>query len=223
MEALSIPVQQIARLYNEEGEEAFEEEERELLYSFVDREMLGSYDPFRSDNIKYAFWLKYDVFSERMEDFFLLWAKKGIQYPAVYAGAFLDNTYQAWYPGTVLRDGVKFRYFDITGWQDEFGSPKLPWLYEYYRGIHDENSYQRYPVVRLLFSIGFMFWTVLAAWFFGLWKKDRGILAALGLVLCVCITNFAGPVSDVRYYLLAFYVFPVCVGIFAGAGGRKHE
>ncbi len=76
-------------------------------------------------------------------------------------------------------------------------------------------------MVRLLFSIGFMFWTVLAAWFYGLWKKDRGILAALGLVLCVCVTNLAGPVSDVRYYLLAFYAFPLCVGIFAGTRAEK--
>lgn len=221
MEALSIPVQQLTRLYWEEGEEAFEEEERELLYSFVQKEMMASYDPFISDGMKYAFWLHYDTISERMGDFFLLWAKKGLQYPGAYVASFLDNTYQAWYPGTVLKDTRGYRYFDITGWQEEFGNPKLLWLYHYYKGIDDELTFQKYPVVRLLFSIGFMFWTVLAAWFYGLWKKDRGILAALGLVLCVCVTNLAGPVSDVRYYLLAFYAFPLCVGIFAGTRAEK--
>lgn len=218
MEALSIPVQQIARLYNYEGEEAFEAEELELLYSFIDKDMLPCYDPFISDGIKYAFWLHYDSIIEKKLDFFSLWAKKGLQYPTVYMMAFVDNTYQAWYPGTVLKDGRGSRYFDITDWQNEYGRPMFVPLYNFYKNIYTETSYQKYPIIRLFFSIGFMLWTVLIAWFYGLWKREWGILAALGLVLCVSITNLAGPVSDVRYYLLSFYVFPLSIGVFFNQG-----
>ena len=214
MEALSIPVQQIARLYNEKGEAAFEAEELELLYSFIDKEMLSHYDPFRSDAIKYAFWLHYDTISEKKREFFSLWAKKGLQYPGVYVTAFVDNTYQAWYPGTILRDTGRLRYFDITEWQNEYERPKFKPLYYFFKNIDAETSYRKYPVIRLFFSIGFMFWAVLTAWFYGLWRRAPGILAALGLVLCVSVTNWAGPVSDVRYYLLNFYVFPLSIGVF---------
>lgn len=216
MEAFSIPVQQIARLYRDKGEEAFDKEELEILYSFVDREMLSNYDPFISDSMKYAFWLHYDVISENWGAFWGLWVQKGLQYPLIYIEAFVDNTYQSWYPCTVLHDTKGFRYFDITEWQKEYGRPRMPWLYNFYCKIYREASYLKYPVLRMFFSIGFMLWTVLAAWFYGLWKRDRSILTALGFVLCISVTNLAGPVSDIRYYLLQFYAFPFCIAIFAG-------
>lgn len=53
-EALSVPCQQIARLYVEEGEEVFDSEEQELLYAAIEPEVLLTYDPVISDPIKYA-------------------------------------------------------------------------------------------------------------------------------------------------------------------------
>ncbi len=220
-EALSVPFQQIARLYQEEGEAAFTEEELELLYSGIEDSMLSGYDPFISDVIKYAFWRHLDTFLDRKWEFLGLWARKGLQYPGVYLNAFLDNTYQAWYPGTVLVEtsGVK-RYFMVTDWQEEYGRPQLPWLYDYYVGLSEEFSYAKYPVLRLFFCTGTMFWAALVAWFYGLWRRNRGIVASLGLVLWVCATSLCGPVSDIRYYLILFYMLPVCAGFLAG---RKRQ
>ena len=212
-EALSVPLQQIARLYVEEGEEAFTDRELELLYSLVDREMLWNYDPFISDNIKYAFWCHIDVMMERKWELAGLWAQKGLEYPGVYIASFLDNTYQAWYPWTVVIEGDGYRrYFLIPDWRETDGEPLLPALYDFFKNLNDEFSYARIPFLRLLFTTGTMFWVALIAWFYGLWRKDRGILAAMGLTLLVSATSLCGPVADVRYYLILFYMMPICLG-----------
>lgn len=215
-EALSVPLQQIARLYAEEGELAFSTEEQKLLYAAIEPEMLSTYNPIISDPIKYSFWRHLDIIMANKREYVLLWAKKGLQYPKIYLDSILDNTYQAWYPGTVIKDRNGYRYFNITDWQQENGKPYLPWLYSYYESICAECSYQKYPVLRLFFSIGAMIWTTIITWFFGLWRKDRHICWTLSLVLLVCVTFLFGPVSDIRYYLMVFYLFPVCIAFLFG-------
>ena len=222
-EALSVPFQQIARLYVEEGESAFNDEEQELLYAAIEPSMLLTYDPVISDSIKYAFWRHLDVMKENMWEYISLWARKGLQYPKVYLDSFLDNTYQAWYPGTMLKDKKGYRYFNITEWQEESGRPRLPWLYDFYKSIYFEGSYQKYPVLRLFFSIGAMMWMTIITWFYGLWKKDRNISKILSLILLVCFTLFLGPVSDVRYYLILFCLFPVCLAFLIGNPENNHN
>ncbi len=210
-EALSVPFQQFARLYVEKGESAFSREEQELLYAAIEPSMLETYDPMIADSIKYAFWRHLGALTENKWEYLSFWARKGIQYPRIYLDSFLDNTYQAWYPGTLLKDKKGYRYFDITDWQEEYGTPYFPWLYDFYRSIYLDASYRRYPVIRLFFSIGAMLWAALITWFYGLWKKDGTICWTLLLVLLVCFTFFGGPVSDLRYYLILFYLFPVCL------------
>ncbi len=212
-EALSVPFQQIARLYADEGESAFTDEELELLYAAIEPEMIRQYNPMISDVIKFAFWRHLDVIKENLWDFVSLWARKGLQYPKSYIDSFLDNTYQAWYPETVLNAMGQHRYFMITGWNEESGTPKLQGLYDYYASLNDTDSYAKYPVLRWFFSIGAMFWMLLITLFYVLWRKDKVMLKTLALVLLVSMTNLLGPVSDVRYYLILFYLFPICVGI----------
>ncbi|MCM1091256.1 MAG: DUF6020 family protein [Butyrivibrio sp.] len=213
IEALSVPLQQIARLYVEKGEEAFTDQELELLYSLADPELFTVYDPFISDNIKYVFRCHIDVMMERKWEFARLWVQKGLEYPGVYLDSFMDNTYQAWYPWTVVIEGDGYRrYFLVPDWRETDGKPLLPALYDFYRKLNDEFSYAGIPFLRLLFTTGTMFWVALIAWFYGLWRKDRGILAAMGLTLLVCATSLCGPVADVRYYLILFYMMPICMG-----------
>lgn len=222
-EALSVPLQQIARLYAEEGESAFEDDEQALLYDSIEPEMLTTYDPVISDPIKYSFYRHLDTIMENKWNYISLWVRKGLQYPKIYLDSFLDNTYQAWYPATVPKDHNGYRYFDITNWQEENGKPYLPWLYEYYKSIWSECSYQRYPVLRLFCSIGAMMWITIITWFYGLWKRDKRICRTLLPILLICATLLWGPVSDVRYYLILFYLFPVCVAFLLGAPYQDPE
>lgn len=211
-EALCVPYQQIARLYTEKGKDAFTEEEYELLCEIVDPEALYCYDPVMADYTKATFNPGLETLKENVVDYFLLWLKKGFQYPQVYIESFLYNTYQAWYPGTIIMERIRDRYFDITGWQDEYAAPHWQGLYDFYESFH-YSSYAKYPVIRLLFSNGSMFWLCVITWFYGIWKKDKHVIAVLLLVLLVCATIFCGPVMDVRYFLILFYLAPLCLGL----------
>ncbi len=211
-EALCVPYQQIARLYTEKGKDAFTEEEYALLSEIVDPESLSCYDPVMGDHTKANFNPGLETLKNNICEYFILWLKKGLQYPKVYIESFLYNTYQAWYPGTAITEQRGVRYFDITGWQNEYGTPHWQGLYDFYQRIR-YGSYTKYPVIRLFYCTGFMFWLCLITWFYGIWKKDKYIITALLFVLLVCATILCGPVMDIRYFLILFYLFPVCLGI----------
>ena len=51
-----------------------------------------------------------------------------------------------------------------------------------------------------------------------IWKK---IVTALLLVLLVCVTCMFGPVSDLRYYLILFYLFPVEIALLFQPRGEN--
>ncbi len=207
-EALCVPYQQIARLYNLKGADAFTSEEYALLSKAIPPEALCTYDPVMADYTKSQFSAGLETIMKNKWDYLNLWVQKGLEYPDIYIDSFLFNTYQAWYPFTILTDMNGPRYFDTSA----YSAPHWQGLYDFYEDIR-YCGYVKYPIIRLFFSIGTMFWVTLIALFYAIWKKDRICSSALLLVLLVCTTAFFGPVSDVRYYLILFYMFPVSLGI----------
>ncbi len=210
-EVYSVPIQQIGFVYDTVGESAFTETESELMYSIASPDTWGNYSPFISDNIKN--FIQTDIFLERKGEFLALWIKKGLQYPFEYIKAFLNLTYQAWYPGTSISQGQIY-YFDFYGINYPVEKTTFfPDLTEFYRKISLEFYYQKVPVIRLLFSNGFMFWILLITLFKGIYAKQNMVWGAALVALCVSLTCFAGPVSLIRYYLILFYAFPVYIAL----------
>ena len=216
-EMFSVPYQQIARLYVEEGKSAFTEEEYDLLSQIIPPDALSCYDPVMGDHTKSNFYPGLETLLSHKGKYIGLWIKKGLEYPQIYLDSFLYNTYQAWYPWTTHKEYRYNRYFDITSWQNEYGHPNWQSLFDYYKGV-STDSYAQYPVLRLLFSTGTMFWATLIAFFYCIWRKKTPAILALLLVLLVCATSFLGPVADVRYYLILFYMLPVCISFFLRGG-----
>lgn len=212
-EALSVPMQQIARVYQEHGENAFSKEELTLIYAGISADDLANYNPFLSDNIKNYF--DYEVVKGNKFDYLSLWFEKGLQYPGEYVAAFLDNTYQAWYPGTSVYaepEAGETYYFDMSMRAGGERESKAPKLLEFYEKIASGYFYQKIPVVRLFFSIGAMFWIALFALSYGVYRKNKPLVMAMVMALMCCATVFLGPVSLVRYYLVLYYGFPVSIG-----------
>lgn len=210
-EVYSIPLQQIGYLCHTVGEEAFTAEEQAFLEKLADRSTWENYSPFIADNIKNS--MHTDFFEEHKAEFLLLWAKKGLQYPGKYIRAFGNLTYQAWYPGTVVSQ-EEIYYFDFVGINFPLEKTSyFPALTEFYRKISLEFFYQRVPVVRLLFSTGFMLWVLLLALLRGVYEKQKMTVGMTLFAACICLTCLAGPVSLVRYYLILFYGFPVYLAI----------
>ena len=214
-EALSVPFQQIARVYVDKGEEAFTQEELDYLYTCIDPGDFEMYDPIIADEIKTAFWRHLDVIMADKGKAIKFWIKKGLQYPGCYIESFLDNTYQAWYPLTSLHDYKNNRYFNVTGWNEEYASPKIPQIYNFYVSMA-EDSYVKWPVLRLFCVTGTMFTMLLVSIFYAWWRKDKPVGIALFMTLLVVGTCMCGPVSDIRYYLILFELFPILLGYLHG-------
>lgn len=215
-EALSVPFQQIARVYTDKGEEAFTGEELDYLYTCIDPGDFEMYDPIIADEIKTAFWRHLDVIMADKGKAIRFWIKKGLQYPMCYIESFLDNTYQAWYPLTSLHDMKNNRYFDISNWNRDHAEPKAPRVYNFYVSMK-EDSYVKWPVLRVFCVTGTMFTMLLVSVFYAWWCKDRPAGISLFLTLLVVGTCMCGPVSDIRYYLILFEAFPILLGYLSRA------
>lgn len=212
-EMLSVPMQQVARVYNDYGKAAFSEEELSLIYAGISEEDLLGYNPFLSDSIKNYF--DYSVIQNNRLTFFKLWIEKGIRYPKTYIRAFLDNTYQAWYPWTsiIKKPGdIQTDYFEMDMCAGGYRDSKMPGLLQFYNKIATEFYYQKIPGLRLLFSPGAMLWVAIFTFGYALYRKKYPVMISGLLILFYCLTVLAGPVSLVRYYLILFYAFPVCIG-----------
>lgn len=216
IEAFSIPIQQLGRVYYEYGENAFTEDELALIYEGISADVLLNYNPFLSDDIKNHF--NFTVVQDNKWDYISLWLRQGKLHPYEYLRAFLDNTYQAWYPGTSIYDEpyiAETYYFDIDMRSPAKRSSKLPQLLDFYTEIATGHCYQQFPVIRLFFSIGAMFWFALFTFAFAIYQKNKPLITALLIILFCCATALLGPVSLVRYYLILFYGFPVSLAFLS--------
>ncbi|MDE5891591.1 MAG: hypothetical protein K2H45_01575 [Acetatifactor sp.] len=212
-EAFSVPFQQIARTYCVCGEAGFEDEELELLEQVADAGVWQNYNPLLADHVKN--FINFEPVKSSPGRYLGLWLKVGLRHPREYLMSFLENTYQAWYPGTSIITRISDHYiyyfdFDMSLKLERFSKNEK--LLGFYEKISKDYYYQKLPGIRLLFSVGAMFWVTLITFCYGLWCRDRSIIYPVLLILAFCLTNLLGPVVLVRYYLMLFYGFPVCLG-----------
>jgi hypothetical protein len=225
VEALSIPIQQIARVYAERGEAGFREEELANLYRVAPPEILEQYSPVSADPIKNTMY--YEVVEQDAGTYLKLWLSLALRYPGEYLAALLDNTYQAWYPLTLVVDDVKehnLYYFDTQmrgGFL--FREPHLEPLYRFYESIAAEDGYGQIPVLRLLFSMGTYLWLGLITLFFGIYARKKGVIWAMLMVFAYCATALLGPIALVRYYLILYYGLPVMIAFLFAGGERENN
>lgn len=212
-EAFSVPFQQIARTYCIYGETDFEDEELQLLSQVGNDNVWKNYNPLLADHVKN--FIHFEPVEASPGRYLKLWLKTGLRHPREYLMAFLENTYQAWYPGTSIIIRVsdhKIYYFDFDMSLNGKRFSKNERLLDFYEKISKEYYYQKLPGIRLLFSVGAMFWVALITFCYGLWRRDRSIIYPMLLILAFCLTNLLGPVVLVRYYLMLFYGFPIFLG-----------
>ena len=220
-EMLTVPISQMARVYQNRKEE-LPPEEKELLYQYLPQEALEHYTPKVSDGVKVHF--NNQAYEADRGSFLKLWLKWGTENPFTYLNAWFMTSYGFWYPDTVIdvyRGNTVFTYpyedssyFGYEVEQPGTRQSKLPWLSEIYRRMSLEIFQQRIPVVSMLFSPGFLFWMsafILCFWgYHGRWKK---VMALMPVMLC-WLTVLLGPTYLTRYVVYLWAVLPVILAEF---------
>lgn len=209
-EMLSVPLQQMARVYRYDFD-SLEQEDLKLLYEIVPQENLESYRPTVADFVKRGF--NEEAFSEQKGGFFKLWIKWGIKHPLTYVNSFLVNTVDGWYPKAVI-DGYrndKNNYYDYRVAEPGTEVVLLPKVHEYYDSISHDRAVQENGWSFLLLSPGWYFILFLQMMLYNVCHKRYETIVPFMVPMLNFLTVLLGPMALVRYVLIFFYGFPMAV------------
>ena len=210
-EILTVPIQQLARVYAYDNK-SLADDEKIRITKYIPQEALMRYNPKCSDMVKIEF--NEGAFLKDKEGFFKIWAEVGLKSPAAYVNSVIMTSYGLWYPGAMI-DGYKgnqmftYVYNDSSYFGYEVEPPGIrhsliPVIDKVYRFFSLDPAIQKIPVLRMLFSPGFMLWIMLFMQGFMIYAhKGRDAIGYL-LPLLVLLTCVLGPISLVRY---AFYLW----------------
>lgn len=218
-EALSVPSQQIARVYNQ-NRDVMTEEEVKAVECFYQKELFEMYLPKLADYTKGG--LNRTYFEEHVKEYIQLWLSLGVKAPDEYINSFLVNNYGFWYPyasldgyrgyvgmqGTVLENAEVFYFAYVTEEPGERIS-LIPFIDRAFFDLSTMNLHKKLPVVSLLFSPGFMFWIMIITIAYTLYKKRYELMPMFILMSLVWLTVLLGPIALVRYVLFLFFAFPL--------------
>ena len=204
-EALSVPLQQLARVEANKKDE-LTADEYEGIHKFIMCDDIKSYyNPRLSDPIKGK--LNEEYFSENKGEFIKLWLKLFVKYPKEYVESFLCNTVGYWYPETVHTVITK----NIYNFEDGIVIQKQPILQiesiEAYTNFIDARNI---PVITMVFSIGATVWITIILAMYCVYKKKYKLLTMYIPVCALWLTVLASPVhAEYRYIFGLFTTIPI--------------
>lgn len=205
-EALSIPMQQLARTEKYHREE-LTKDEKDFLHQVFDTENIGDYYVSHiSDRVKEHFNSEY--FNQNKGEFILSWGKMFFRFPKEYIQSFLCGCYGYWYPETVYWTGF------LMIEPNQYGilqTPVLPQLQPLFNKLELFNP-RAIPVVSMLYSIGFAFLTFCITFAVALFKRQKKFLLAFLPIFFLWLTVVASPVyAEFRYIYGLFITLPVLI------------
>lgn len=214
-EMLSVPIQQMARVYHYERD-SLDAADLELLYRVLPEENLQAYKPTVADPVKSGFIRA--GFDANKKELLRLWVEWGLAHPLTYLNSFLVNTVDFWYPGAVV-DGYRDSYGRSSYFDYRVAPPGeeivlLPKLHEFYEKLSWDKQAQQKPLAFLALSPGWYFVMFLAVFLY-LWRcRRRKLLLPLLIPVLTLATALLGPMALVRYVLIFFYCFPLLAALF---------
>lgn len=214
-EALSIPIQQMARVKVLHGGE-LSGELGNALNKLIDDEAASKYDAHLADPVKERISMKEPSL------FVKTWIKLGIKYPGDYLDAWLFTTEGAWYicdksVNRIYGEGVVtgFGYLstDIRNMPDGFRlkyESKIPWLKSALESLVSDNSFEKVPVVRLIFAPALYVWAMFLYMYVQIEKRGKNGLYTMLFPCIYFLTLLLSPAILVRYiypYMIIWIIY----------------
>lgn len=207
-EFLSVPCQQLVKVYLEE-QENLSEEEVALLREFFKEEAFTLYRPKIADYTKGN--LSMELLEEKGGDFWKLYGSLFLQYPADYLDAFFTNTYGFWYPDAtvdIYEDGVSY-YFATEHVPPAVQNSKIPVLLGYYKSFYTDFPVEDAGVLTWGLSMAVYFYGLLITLVYTIYRKKTPGIVTCVTILLIWLTYLLGPAALVRYVLFLFVLPPV--------------
>ena len=225
LEALSVPLQQMARVARYHGDELPEELAQELQ-EFMPLGEENQYAPQLVDPVKME--MKKSGYPEDLKTFLTLWWKLGRIYPQDYADAAILLNQGAWNPLDTTHASVynmweagqhgylqtKFqRHID-----DERGilldqKSFLPGLQALYERFCTDNVQLAHPIVRIFFAPAGMAMVCMCAMIRFAVRRRKAEAAAVAFLAGLLLSQLLGPCALVRYAYPFFVSAPLLVAL----------
>ena len=212
-EALSIPIQQFARLMVYKPNELSEEQKNKIKQYIPIENFEELYMPVFADPIKSNF--SEEGFEKDKIGLIKLYFELALQFPIETLESFVMGSFGYYYPNTVgwgVYTGVNTEEF---GEYEEYKFEQTPIVkIEILDKINKFVNTRNLPIVSMFISVGFLFWIILACITYVIYKKHYNKLFVFLLVLFVWFTALASPVfCEPRYVYSIFTCLPVFIGI----------
>ncbi len=218
-EALSLPIQQVARYYcfaPDDVDDAMREGAGGVLMS--DGLNVETYNPRNSDNIKF-YYFNEKCTTDDLLAFFGAWVQGGLRHPELYAEAFVDQTSGWWYveelpsPGKCVGEMALYQSGPKTTMYSDALSFKMPLydtpLREGFERLTYAVSY--IPLGGLFAYPPVYFWLLVLVSAWGVARKNPRVLMLVPLFVYFAVC-FASPVNG-----LVRYAIPVMMATWPAA------
>lgn len=217
-EMLSVPIMQISRAVCYGGDKL---SEAEIMLAEEYIPMAHEYDSYGEKALADYFKEEFDSkrFKENPLEFIKLWASIGIKVPTAYIDAFARISIGLWYPDMNYRDPEAYHpYWEYENTPQnheewvvlERSTPEyLQWLADYYYDLSYNNTYQKYPVISMLFSGGFYVWLLFIYVAWCIYKKEYKLLFPASFLVLYWMTMLLGPVVIYRYLYPLIISLPI--------------
>lgn len=207
VEMLSIPLQQIARVEKYHRDELNEETMEKINKLFVKENIGDYYNPTLSDDVKWS--VDEDYLSNNKKEFISLWLQLLRPYFKDYVESFISNSYGYYYP-----EAKNWVYSEAT-MGEKLGIEQHPIIksdkISEYIG---KTSSRDNPVASMLFSVGFIFWVIIACLGYKIYKKEYKYILVYLPIGILWLTLIASPVfCEYRYAYPLFTTLPLLISL----------
>lgn len=171
-----------------------------------------------------------DAIKSDIRGFVWLWFRMGFKCPAAYLNAFTAQTRYGWYPDSVIDGYIRAKIYPD---EKSFFTPGVAppgnkvhiWNSgeEFYRKISCDISFEKIPIVSMLFSIGFHNWLVLHCLFYAVYRRSKKLYLPLGVMMAYLMICLLLPIVIMRYYMPLYLLFPLTVVITVRASYHSGE
>lgn len=153
--------------------------------------------------------------------FLKFWAKVGLKHKSCYLDAILANTRQMWFPAAVIDGYIEAGIADYLPYEKCYYSYRntieepgefvnlLPRVNNYYQRIGLFISFEKIPVLSMLFSIGFQFWILLNCAFYVVYRRHRHLYVPVAILLGYMLVSAFVPLVLLRYFVAIFFALPL--------------
>lgn len=214
--SMSVFSQTIVRAYVEEYD-TWSEQELEELQKYMTMDYI-EYVPQNADGTKYRLHI-----DEDKNGFFKFWIRIGKKHLGCYIDAFLANTQDMWFPNSVVdgyqcADTKAYMEYDkcyyVISEYNEYPIEHmnlLPEVLNFYKQIGSYLSFEKIPMISMLFSIGFQFWLLLNCMFYNFYKRNKKLYLPILIVFGYMVGSAFVPLVLLRYFAAIFLSMPMII------------